>query len=117
MVGHGGRLGRLPEGKSEHYVETERTVRATSEYSVCTQPPRVTCVRTECCAISRNKGSVRTGRRLGSLADIIVNFGSPIKKAFVLKTDAAFGFLAACEARTGAAWAAWKTCSEAALGW
>ena len=37
MVGHGGRLGRLPEGKSEHCVERERTVHAKNEYSVDTQ--------------------------------------------------------------------------------
>ena len=31
MVGHGGGLGRLPEGKSVYFVETEHTVRAKSE--------------------------------------------------------------------------------------
>ena len=35
IVEHGGWLGRLLESKSEYYVETERTVRAKSEYSVC----------------------------------------------------------------------------------
>ena len=33
MVGHGERLGKLLDGKSEHYVKTEHTVRAQSEYS------------------------------------------------------------------------------------
>ena len=71
----------------------------------------VTSVPTECGGPPRNKGSVRTGRRLGCPVNLKVNFESPTKEDFVLRTEAA---LAAWDARSEAAWAAWKACSEAA---
>ena len=78
----------------------------------------VTSVRTEGGAISQSKGSVRTGRKLGCLADfwrhLKTDFGSSTREAFVLRTEAAFAALAAWEACSEAAWAAWKACSEAA---
>ena len=54
MFGHGWRLGRLLEGKSEHYVKTERTVRATIENSIRTQIPKChVCVHRMRCLLQK----------------------------------------------------------------
>ena len=58
--------------------------------------------------------SAQAGMSGGPLADLTVDFGFPTKEAFVLRTEAACAALAAWDARSEAAWATWKACSEAA---
>ena len=51
---------------------------------------------------------------LRTFRDLKSDFGSSAKKAFVLRTEAAFAALAAWKACSEVAWAAWKAHSEAA---
>ena len=57
------------------------------------------------------------GAGCGCRPDLIRDFGSPTKEAFVSRTDAAFAALAAWDACSSAASAAWKARSEAACRW
>ena len=50
----------------------------------------------------------------GPLADLKGDFGSSTKEACVLRMEAAFSALAALDASSEAAWAAWEARSEAA---
>ena len=96
------RLGRLPEGKSEHYVETERTVRTINEHSVDTLISKChVCVHRMRWDVQKQASCVHrtAGMSGGPLARLKSNFGFITKEAFVLRTEAACAALAAWDIR------------------
>ena len=117
MVGHGGWLGRLPEGKSEHCVRTERTPHGSCNKWVFSGHT-ISKVTRLCGQNARPRPETSIlcglGAGWGCVPDLIVDFGFSLKKAYVLRTEVACVALAAWETRSELAWVAWKASSEAA---